>query len=592
MPRPLWTGAISFGLVTIPVKVVSATQDHSIHFRQVHLEDLGRVRTRKVCELDGEALSQDEIGKGYELSKEQTVPITDEELDRIPLPTAKAIEIVAFVDADSVDPIRISDSYYLAIDGQVAAKPYTLLRRALERSDKVAVAKFAWHNRERLGLLRVREGAIVLHSMRWPDEIRSPESLAPRQVELDDDEIDRAVQLTDTMALDSIAGFRDAYRDALEELIAAKSEGRELPEPAEGEEQGEGKVVDLMAALNASVEAAKESRGRAGRGGHGARDAPPEEDRVEEGGLVRKGGHRPEGGRVREDHRPEGGRREDDRGEGNDRRQTHGEEAERLLTEDRDGSVARLPRIAPMLATPGRLPPPSEDTSYAYEVKQDGQRCMVYAPGDGSVELRSRSGADITPAYPELASLGTVLGSRPAVLDGEIVALDDEGRGDFQRLQPRMGLAGSPARAARMAAKAPVHLMLFDVVFLDTSRLTRTPYFERRAVLESLDLGGPAWSTPAAVVGHGQRALEMTRTAGFEGLVAKRRTSLYEPGVRSRAWIKIRHVRTEDIVVGGWLPGHGRLTSLPGALLMGRPAPGGDSATSAAWAPAGATTNA
>ncbi|MFD4237017.1 Ku protein [Streptomyces sp. NPDC058542] len=266
MPRPLWTGAISFGLVTIPVKVVSATQDHSIHFRQVHLEDLGRVRTRKVCELDGEVLSQDEIGKGYELSKEQTVPITDEELDRIPLPTAKAIEIVAFVDAGSVDPIRISDSYYLAIDGKVAEKPYTLLRRALERSDKVAVAKFAWHNRERLGLLRVREGAIVLHSMRWPDEIRSPESLAPLQVELDDEEIERAVQLTDTMAVDSIAGFRDTYRDALEELLTAKSEGKELPEPAEGEEQEEGKVVDLMAALNASVEAAKESRGEDGGG--------------------------------------------------------------------------------------------------------------------------------------------------------------------------------------------------------------------------------------------------------------------------------------------------------------------------------------
>lgn len=266
MPRPLWTGAISFGLVTIPVKVVSATQDHAIHFRQVHLEDLGRVRTRKVCELDGEALSQDEIGKGYELSKDQTVPITDEELDRIPLPTAKAIEIVAFVDADSVDPIRISDSYYLAIDGKVAEKPYTLLRRALERSDKVAVAKFAWHNRERLGLLRVREGAIVLHAMRWPDEIRSPQSLAPREVELDDDEIERAVQLTDSMALDSIDGFRDTYRDALEELLTAKSEGKELPEPAEGGEQEEGKVVDLMAALNASVEAARESRGEGGEG--------------------------------------------------------------------------------------------------------------------------------------------------------------------------------------------------------------------------------------------------------------------------------------------------------------------------------------
>ncbi|WP_033894856.1 non-homologous end-joining DNA ligase [Streptomyces anulatus] len=234
-----------------------------------------------------------------------------------------------------------------------------------------------------------------------------------------------------------------------------------------------------------------------------------------------------------------------------------------------------LPRIAPMLATPGKLPPASVDDAYAYEVKQDGQRCVVYLPGDGTVVLRSRSGADITPAYPELAGLGTALGSRPAVLDGEIVALDGEGRSDFERLQSRMGLAGSPARAARMATKIPAHLMLFDVAFLDTHDLTRSPYSERRAVLEALGLAGAAWSTPAAVVGHGQQALKMTAAAGLEGLVAKRLTSLYEPGVRSRAWIKIRHVRTEDIIVGGWLPGHGRLTSLPGALLMGQPDPSG-----------------
>ncbi|MFD4033039.1 Ku protein [Streptomyces sp. NPDC058637] len=261
MPRPLWTGAISFGLVTIPIKVVSATENHSISFHRYHLEDMGRIRTRKVCEIDGEELSQDEIGKGYEIGKDRTVPVTDEELDRMPLPTAKAIEIVAFVDADTVDPVRISDSYYLAVDGQVAAKPYTLLRKALERSDKVAVAKFAWHNRERLGLLRVRDDAIVLHAMRWPDEIRSPQSLAPGDVELDEDEIERAVQLTDTMALDDISGFRDRYREALEELIAAKSEGKELPEPREGEEEETGKVMDLMAALNASVKAARETRG-------------------------------------------------------------------------------------------------------------------------------------------------------------------------------------------------------------------------------------------------------------------------------------------------------------------------------------------
>ncbi|MFB7214078.1 Ku protein [Streptomyces sp. NPDC056255] len=268
MPRPLWTGAVSFGLVSIPIKVVSATEDRSVHFHQVHLEDMGRVRTRKVCSIDGEVVPQEEIGKGYELTKDELVAVTDEELDEMPLPTAKAIEIVAFVDADSIDPIRISDSYFLAIDGQVAAKPYTLLRKALERSDKVAIAKFAWHNRERLGLLRVREDAIVLHAMRWPDEIRSPESLKPKDVDLDDEEIERAVQLTDTMALDDASGFRDEYRAALEELIEAKAEGAELPQPAEGEEREAGKVVDLMAALNASVEAARESRGE-----HGGQDA-------------------------------------------------------------------------------------------------------------------------------------------------------------------------------------------------------------------------------------------------------------------------------------------------------------------------------
>lgn len=262
MPRPLWTGAISFGLVTIPIKIISATEDHAIHFRQMHLSDMGRVRTRKVCDLDGRTLSQDEIGKGYEVAKGETVPITDEELDRMPLPTAKAIEIVAFVGADSIDPVRIADSYYLAGDGQVAAKPYLLLRRALERSDRVAVAKFAWHGRERLGTLQVREEAIVLHVMHWPDEIRSPESLAPKEVELDDNEIEQAVQLTETMAADDISGFRDHYREALEELIEAKSEGKEAPGPAEDAEKESGKVMDLMAALNASVEAAKESRGK------------------------------------------------------------------------------------------------------------------------------------------------------------------------------------------------------------------------------------------------------------------------------------------------------------------------------------------
>ncbi|MER7108835.1 non-homologous end joining protein Ku [Streptomyces sp. NPDC000229] len=260
MPRPVWSGAISFGLVTIPCKVLSATEDHSISFKQVHLEDMGRIRYRKVCELDGKELSQDEIGKGYELGKDKVIPISDAELQTMPLPTAKAIEVVAFVPADSIDPIRISDSYYLAADGQVAAKPYRLLQQALERATKVAIAKYAWHGRERLGLLRVQKGAIVLHSMRWPDEIRDPSELAPGAVDIGDSEIDGAVALIDAMTTDDLTQFHDEYRQALEEVIHAKVDGRKPEQPtAAGEPTGE--VVDLMAALNASVEKARASRG-------------------------------------------------------------------------------------------------------------------------------------------------------------------------------------------------------------------------------------------------------------------------------------------------------------------------------------------
>lgn len=143
----------------------------------------------------------------------------------------------------------------------MAAKPYVLLRRALERTSKAAIAKFAWHNRERLGLLSVRDDALVLHSMKWPDEVRSPAELAPDAVDLDEDEIQRAIELMDSMTTDDISGYRDHYREALEELIAAKSRGQEPAQPAEGQAEQPGQVVDLLAALNASVQRAKESRG-------------------------------------------------------------------------------------------------------------------------------------------------------------------------------------------------------------------------------------------------------------------------------------------------------------------------------------------
>ncbi|WP_351234289.1 Ku protein [Streptomyces sp. NPDC002133] len=245
---------------TIPIKVLPATEDRSVRFRQVHLEDMGAIRYKKVCELDGKELSQAEIGKGYELAGGDTIEITDEELESIPLPTAKAIEIEGFVPVESIDPIRIADGYYLAADGPVAAKPYTLLRKALERSGKVAVAKLAFHGRERLGLLRVVDDAILLHTMKWPDEIRDPSELTPNATDLDDQEIDGALALMDTMSTDAMPDLHDEYREKLEQVIAAKVEGKE-PAAPEAEEQPAGTVVDLMAALNASVQEAKERRG-------------------------------------------------------------------------------------------------------------------------------------------------------------------------------------------------------------------------------------------------------------------------------------------------------------------------------------------
>ncbi|CUW33287.1 non-homologous end joining protein Ku [Streptomyces reticuli] len=262
MPRTIWSGAISFGLVTVPINVVSATEDHSIRFHQYHLPDQGRVRYRKVCELEDREVAQEEIGKGYELSATQVIPITDEDLSNLPLPTAKAIEIDAFVPLESVDPLKIAEGYYLQPAGQVAAKPYKLLVKALSRSAKVAVAKYAWSGRERLGLLRVRDDVLVLHAMRWPDEIRDPTGLLPAPAEVSEQEIEGALALMDTMTVDELEGpeFQDRYTEAIARIIEAKREAKPLPETPAPEQPAP--VLDLMAALQQSVQKAKTARGQ------------------------------------------------------------------------------------------------------------------------------------------------------------------------------------------------------------------------------------------------------------------------------------------------------------------------------------------
>ncbi|MFD3805015.1 Ku protein [Streptomyces sp. NPDC058619] len=264
--RSIWNGAISFGLVSIPIKLVNATESHSISFRQIHLADGGRVRYRKVCELDGEEVSGAEIGKGYEEADGSIIPITDDDLAQLPLATAKTIEIMSFVPAEEIDPLQMDAAYYLAANGATAAKPYTLLREALKRSRKVAIAKYALRGRERLGMLRVVDDVIAMHGLLWPDEIRAPEGVAPEgSVSVRDAELDLADALMATLGEVEMASLRDDYREAVEAMVTAKAGGAFEPSEVAAAPAG-GQVIDLMAALEKSVRAAKASRGEPGSG--------------------------------------------------------------------------------------------------------------------------------------------------------------------------------------------------------------------------------------------------------------------------------------------------------------------------------------
>ncbi|MFG2591542.1 Ku protein [Streptomyces sp. NPDC048438] len=261
--RSIWNGSISFGLVSIPVKLMNATENHAISFRQIHVEDGGRIRYRKVCELDEEEVPASETVKAYEDADGTVIPVTDEDLASLPLPTAKTIEIEGFVPSSAIDPLQLDSAYYLSANGVPAAKPYALLREALRRSGKVAVAKYALRGRERLGMLRVVDDVIAMHGLLWPDEIRAPEGVAPDSgVKVRDAELDLADALMNTLGDADMDTLHDDYREAVEELVAAKAAGEPVAE--EEAEKPEGKVIDLMAALESSVRAAKESHGEDG----------------------------------------------------------------------------------------------------------------------------------------------------------------------------------------------------------------------------------------------------------------------------------------------------------------------------------------
>jgi bifunctional non-homologous end joining protein LigD len=222
-------------------------------------------------------------------------------------------------------------------------------------------------------------------------------------------------------------------------------------------------------------------------------------------------------------------------------------------------------RVLPMLARPGHLPPAEQD--WSFEIKWDGIRAIGYAR-PGRLRLESRNLREITDSYPEVRGLLRDLGMREAVFDGEIVAFDELGRPSFGQLQRRMNVT-SPAAVRRLSASSPVVYAIFDLLYLDGRSLLELPYSERRRQLETLELEGAAWRVPAAHPGDGARLFEATKAQGLEGIVAKRLDSVYEPGRRTGAWIKVKHTISQELVIGGWIPGAGRRSERIGALLMG-----------------------
>ena len=262
--RAIWKGAVAFGLVNVPVKLYSATGEHSVPLHQVHKEDGGRIRYKKVCSVDGEEVPYADIAKGYETDDGRMVVLTDADLDELPLATEREIAVEEFVPAEQVDPIMLGKTYYLEPE-KTAAKPYALLREALKTTDRMAVVKVALRQRESMAVLRVRDDVICLQTLLWPDEVRDADfPILEADVQVRPQELQMAASLVESLAADfDPSAFEDRYQAALEALIEAKVTSGSTVKVATAEEDDAdsgGEVVDLLSALQRSVEKARGAR--------------------------------------------------------------------------------------------------------------------------------------------------------------------------------------------------------------------------------------------------------------------------------------------------------------------------------------------
>ncbi|MBT2387271.1 Ku protein [Streptomyces sp. ISL-11] len=259
--RTMWKGAIGFGLVSVPVRLYSAVQEHGVKLHQVHDKDGGRIHLKRVCDACGEPVDYEHIAKGFEDDEGHTAVVTQDELAGLPLPSKKLIDVLAFVDSDRIDPLQLASSYYLAPESAAANKPYVLLRETLKQTERVAVTKIALRTRESLAVLRVHEDLLTLHTMYWPDEIRGRQGLAPpSSVTVRPQELKMATSLMDTLSEDfDLDELEDEYEVALTELINAHLSDR--PVPKRETAPAPDNVIDLMAALQASIDTAGRKSG-------------------------------------------------------------------------------------------------------------------------------------------------------------------------------------------------------------------------------------------------------------------------------------------------------------------------------------------
>jgi DNA end-binding protein Ku len=257
--RAIWKGAVSFGLVSVPVKLYSATESHDVSFRQVHAKDGGRIKYQRVCSIDGEEVAYADIAKGYETEDGEMVILTDDDMAELPSTSSREISVEKFVPSDQIDPMLFEKAYYLEPE-KTGAKPYGLLRQALVDSDRMAVVTVALRQRTSVAVLRVRDDVIVLQTMMWPDEIRKPD-FSVETGDVKPAEVKMANMLVETLAGDFDASeFEDDYAEAVESLVKTKIEGGEVKRTATSTKSS-GEVVDLLAALQRSVDAAKTARG-------------------------------------------------------------------------------------------------------------------------------------------------------------------------------------------------------------------------------------------------------------------------------------------------------------------------------------------